>query len=140
MIGPALASAAEALVGTPFRLHGRDPAIGLDCLGVLAASLAAVGRKAILPHGYTLKMRALPALDRFAQGCGLIPAQGTILPGDVLLARVGPVQFHLALAGHAKRIVHAHASLRRVVVMAGPLPWPLLHHWRPNEGTPLWQP
>ena len=38
--GPALASAAEALVGARFRLHGRDPATGLAGLCVLAAALA----------------------------------------------------------------------------------------------------
>jgi cell wall-associated NlpC family hydrolase len=130
--GPALASAAEALVGTRFRLHGRDPATGLDCLGVLAAALAAIGRDADLPQGYTLKLRALPALDRFVQGCGLATAAGPILPGDVVLARVSPIQFHLAVAGHAGRIVHAHVGLGRVIAVAGPLPWPLVHHWRPN--------
>lgn len=131
-LGDMLASAAEMLVGTPFRLHGRDPATGLDCLGVLAAALAAIGRNADLPQGYTLKRRALPPLDRFAQGCGLLPASGAVVPGDVLLARVSPVQFHLAVAGHGGRIVHAHAGLRRVVAVAGPPPWPLVHHWRPN--------
>lgn len=131
--GPALASAAEALVGARFRLHGRDPATGLDCLGVLAAALAAIGRGAHLPQGYTLKLRALPALDRFVRGCGLAPAPcGPILPGDVLLARIGPAQVHLAVAGHGGRIVHAHAGLMRVVAMPGPPPWPLIHHWRPN--------
>ena len=41
MSGAALAAAAESLVGTRFRLHGRDPDTGLDCVGLLAASLAA---------------------------------------------------------------------------------------------------
>ena len=33
MSAQALAEAAAALVGSRFRLHGRDPATGLDCIG-----------------------------------------------------------------------------------------------------------
>jgi hypothetical protein len=31
------------LLGTPFRLHGRSPDIGLDCVGVVAACLFEAG-------------------------------------------------------------------------------------------------
>ena len=130
MSGEALAAAAEALAGTRFRLHGRDPATGLDCVGVLAAALAAIGRGAPLPTGYRLRARAIPDLADAAQACGLVPARGGPRPGDVLLARTGPCQFHLAIAAAGDRFVHAHAGLRRVVVAAGPLPWPLAGHWR----------
>ena len=93
MIGNQLARAAEALVGAPFRLHGRDPATGLDCIGVLAISLAACGRPVHLPAGYALRTRALPQLDTFVAGCGLEAATGPPLPGDALLLRVGPISF-----------------------------------------------
>ena len=45
MTAESLALAAEALEGAPFRLHGRDPVTGLDCIGVLAQSLEAFGQK-----------------------------------------------------------------------------------------------
>jgi cell wall-associated NlpC family hydrolase len=41
---PGLATAAETLVGSRFRLHGRDPETGLDCVGVVAAAMAAIGQ------------------------------------------------------------------------------------------------
>ena len=39
----ALARAAAGCLGVRFRLHGRDPATGLDCLGLLGAALVATG-------------------------------------------------------------------------------------------------
>lgn len=130
MSGAALAEAAEALAGAPFRLHGRDPATGLDCLGLLAAALAAIGRPAPIPNGYALRNRVLPALERAAAGCGFARTREPPEPGDVLLVRTAPGQFHFAVAARGGRYVHAHAGLGRVAVCDGPLPWPALARWR----------
>jgi cell wall-associated NlpC family hydrolase len=130
MSGAQLAEAARALVGAPFRLHGRDPASGLDCVGVLAASLVSCGRPVHVPQGYALRNRTLPRLDAFVSACGLVPAEGPALPGDVLLVRAGPGQFHLLISTGAQRCIHAHASLRRVVEADLPPHWPLVEHWR----------
>lgn len=130
MSGDALAAAAEALAGTRFRLHGRDPATGLDCIGLLAAALAAIGRSAPLPTGYALRARSLPPLRDLAAACGFAETAARIEPGDVMLLRVGPCQHHLAIALDGGRFVHAHAGLRRVVVMPGPPPWPAVRRWR----------
>lgn len=130
MSGDALAAAAEALAGARFRLHGRDPATGLDCIGVLAAALAAIGRPAPLPTGYALRARRLPALAGIVSACGFGGAEGAVRPGDVMLLRVGPCQYHFAIALAGGRFVHAHAGLRRVVVAPGPPPWPILRRWR----------
>lgn len=129
--GFALAIAAEALVGTRYRLHGRDPATGLDCVGLLSATLTAIGRTPVLPAGYALRMHRLPGLDPFLQGCGLALADGPPAPGDVMLTRVGACQFHLLIAGRGGRLIHAHAGLRRVVAMPGPPAWPVIHRWHP---------
>lgn len=125
-----LASAAQALVGVPFRLHGRDPQTGLDCIGVLAASLAACGRPADLPLGYALRTRVLPRLDPFVHGSGLIEAAGSIRPGDIVLLRVGPGQIHLAIAASEGRFIHAHAGRRRVVCDRLLQEWTVAGHWR----------
>ena len=44
MSGRALALAAESYVGASFRLHGRDPITGFDCLGLVLVALAEIGR------------------------------------------------------------------------------------------------
>lgn len=125
MSGPTVALAAEALIGAPFRLHGRDPATGLDCVGLVAAALGARG-----PLGYHLRNRDISALLAFAPAAGLIDADGPVEPGDVLLAHSGPAQHHLLIADTRGGFVHAHAGLRRVVATRAPLPWPTERHWR----------
>lgn len=130
MTGLALAIAAEALRGARYRLHGRDPDTGLDCVGLLAAALVGIGRPAPLPTGYALRSRALPELDRHVLDCGFAAVTDECRPGDVLLTRPGPCQFHLLIAGTRSGLIHAHAGLRRVVELLPPSPWPTLHHFR----------
>ncbi|MCZ8173188.1 MAG: hypothetical protein O9272_15745 [Brevundimonas sp.] len=127
MTGIELARAAEALLGRPWRLHGRDPATGLDCIGVLGAALGPTAR---LPTGYPLRLRQLGAWLPDPAALGFAPAGDPVQPGDVVLIRVGPAQHHLAIAGHPDGWVHAHAGLRRVVHQADPPPGSWLGHWR----------
>jgi len=120
-------AAALALVGTRFRLHGRDLAHGLDCVGVAALALAAAGHRIPVPSGYALRggdadrVAALldPVLGR-GDGCE---------PGALLLARPGAGQLHLAI-GVRGGVVHADAGLRRVVMRPGAPAWPLVAAWR----------
>ena len=130
MSGLALAAAAESLIGTPFRLHGRDPATGLDCIGLLVAALALTGRAVPLPNGYNLRARSIASLLPDPTECGITEASGPLQPGDVALVRSGPVQFHLVIAARCSGYVQAHAGLRRVVHSEGVLPGCPLHHWR----------
>ncbi|MCT2399196.1 hypothetical protein [Novosphingobium mangrovi (ex Huang et al. 2023)] len=133
MTGPELARAARALVGTPFRLHGRDPGTGLDCVGVLEAACAACGTPVRLPNGYALRCRDLSLPAGLAAQAGLRETGAPVEAGHVLLMRPAPYQHHLAIATAPDRMVHAHAGLRRVV--EGPIPgdWPLLGHWRAHS-------
>ncbi|RYE96206.1 MAG: peptidoglycan endopeptidase [Oxalobacteraceae bacterium] len=127
--GMALVRAAEALLGCRFRLHGRDPATGLDCVGLVVAALKAIGRPVRPPTGYGLRNRRIDAA--LVPPAGLVETSGNIQPGDIVLAAPGPLQHHLLIAGRdGCRFIHAHAGLRRVVETPGPIPWPLLHHWR----------
>jgi len=130
MSGAALAEAAEALAGTRFRLHGREPATGLDCVGLLAASLRAIGRSGAVPTGYSLRARRLPDLTRWAELSGLVRASGTTFPGDVLLVRIGACHFHLAIVLGCERVVHAHAGRKRVLVEPIPPGWQVQSRWR----------
>lgn len=125
------AAAALAAVGVRFRLHGRDPAFGLDCVGLAALAARAAEYSGAIPADYALRngdaARAMAMLD----GAGLTRA-ATPAPGDILLFRSGPGQLHLAVAVTGG-IVHADASLRRVVRRPGPPPWPMLGCWRFEE-------
>ena len=130
MTGSDLASAARDLVGCRFRLHGRDPASGLDCIGVLGAALAAAGRPVTLPSGYPLRLARLDSWLPDIATCGFITAEGPAIAGDVILLQPSTGQVHLALAADGGGWVHAHAGLRRVVLTPALPQGPILHHWR----------
>lgn len=117
---------ARALVGVRFRLHGRTPEQGLDCVGLTALALARAGHVGSLPLDYGLRTRDVGRAIGWLDAAGLVAADGQ--PGDVALVRAGPVQLHLAVMVPGG-FVHAHASLRRVVETPGPLPWPVIGHW-----------
>ncbi|MGV3511228.1 MAG: peptidoglycan endopeptidase [Novosphingobium sp.] len=125
-MSPALAEAALGLVGTPFRLHGRDPAAGLDCVGLVAEALRLAGGTPVPPEGYALRSVSVAQFLRCAAASGLSVCEDE---GDVVLCRVGPVQSHLAVRVPGG-FVHAHASLGRVTFLPAPLPWPVCLQWR----------
>ncbi len=117
----ALARARQAL-GTKFRLHGRDPASGLDCVG-----LAAWAHRVDAPRGYALRTADAARAAAAIEAAGLRPSE-EMRAGDVLLLRSGPGQLHFAIWTGAG-VIHADAMLRRVVERPG-LPWPVLGQWR----------
>lgn len=114
-------TAARALVGAPFRPHGRAPETGLDCLGLVIHVAAALGMRASVP-AYSLNgdQRALEA-GLIAHGLAALPAAEG-LPGDVLLLAVDAERRHLAIRTE-RGVIHAHARLARVVEHRMPPAW-----------------
>lgn len=115
--------AARALVGAPFRLHGRDPTTGLDCIGLVACAVGG----AVVPTGYRLRQGSPDAIV-----AGLDAALVRVdvaRAGDVLLFEAGAAQFHLGVMTE-RGFVHACALLRRVVETPGMPEWPLIGAWR----------
>lgn len=128
--GEQLAAAAGAMAGTPFRLGGRDPVTGLDCIGLVVAALEAIGRPVATLPSYTLRQFDIQRFLVFAQTAGLLSTDTQPIAGDVLLLHPSPSQCHLAISLSRRGIVHAHAELRRVVISPAPLPWPVTRRWR----------
>lgn len=123
----AVEAAARALIGVRFRAQGRDPAFGLDCVGLAAAALRAGGYAGPVPERYALRTGDA----RGFAVAGLAAVDGTA-PGDLLLLRPGPGQLHLAIRS-ADGIIHADAGLRRVVERPGAVPWPVVAAWRVGD-------
>lgn len=130
MSGAALAGAAAQLVGVRFRLNGRNPDSGLDCIGLLDAAMARIGRPLVLPAGYPLRLSSLHCWLPNPAHCGFAEVDGQAQPGDVVLLVPGPGQFHLAIAGPEAGWIHAHAGLRRVVCQPQIPHGRIIHHWR----------
>ena len=125
-----IAASAKDLIGTPFRLHGHDPATGLDCVGLVGAALAGAGHSVALPAGYRLRNRDIGPLLRFATYADL---RATFLPlqaGDIVLFALPGAQHHLAIADEDAQIIHAHAGLRRVVRSPIDPEWRTIQCWR----------
>lgn len=113
---PDAAAAARALVGVPFRLHGRDER-GLDCAGLVW--LAARRAGAALPDGHDYD--ALPLLQAVVSRLARIlpPAPPGIANGDLAVFSFARRHAHLGIvsAPMAGRlgVIHAYAPLGRVV-------------------------
>lgn len=118
------------MVGAPFRLHGRDAATGLDCVGLVVAAIRASGRTCELPTGYRLRTGQWPDVDQWAGRNGFRPASGALAPGDVVLSTPGPGQLHMAIVHEdTLKVVEAHAGLRKVVLGAAPAADALVRRW-----------
>lgn len=121
----AVVARARALLGAPFRLHGRSAA-GVDCVGL---AVLAIGRDASCPYG--LRSGDKDWAARWLGAAGMRPVEEGAA-GDLALVRPGPLQLHLMIAT-GTGFIHAHAGLGRVVEMPGVSPWPILGWWRATE-------
>ena len=130
IIGQRVAEAAASLLGTPFRLHGRNPDLGLDCVGLVDACLKSVGAKPSLPRGYRLRNSSIKHWLSCATKSGLRLANGRELPGDIGLLQASPIQHHLMIVEAPGVYIHAHASLKKVVRETSPLPHNFSSKWR----------
>jgi hypothetical protein len=130
--GHRIASRARALVGIRFRPQGRDPMLGLDCVGVAAAAMdIPAGR---LRNDYSLRGQHLAEIEQELRGLGCRPAPPErAAAGDLLVCEAGPAQFHILVRAW-ESFVHADAGLRRVVERPLPVPWPVVGAWRSVEG------
>jgi murein DD-endopeptidase / murein LD-carboxypeptidase len=125
---PAIVMAVRACVGTRFRVQGRAPGLGLDCVGVVLVAAAAAGMMVAPPPAYAQAGDNGAYLDRALAeaGCQRVAAA---LAGDILVFAPTPRRRHLGVMT-AAGMVHAHAGLGRVV--EGPIDpdWPIVGQWR----------
>jgi cell wall-associated NlpC family hydrolase len=126
----ALAHAAQDLLGTPFRLRGRDARTGVDCIGLVSVALARTGRHPPRLPDYAMRNLDLARFARLLPEAGFVHCESALSAGDLLLLRPSAAQFHLAIVGPSGLLVHAHAGLGRVVSShPASLPWPIEARW-----------
>ena len=90
-----MASAAQTLIGAPYRYGGSDPTRGFDCSGLVAYVFARLGY-------------AVPRVVEQQFGVGLRVKPSQIRPGDLLFfATDGRQPSHVAIALDRDRFVHA---------------------------------
>lgn len=128
--GEALARSAASFLGVKFVLNGRDRTTGLDCVGLIAASMEQAGFSCWVPQGYRLRNSRAGHWFRFAQASGFDDANGKAMPGDIFLQSLGAGQHHLLLAYQEADFIHAHAGLKRVVRQRIDCSKNVIAHWR----------
>lgn len=124
----ALAAAHQA-IGVRFRLHGRDPASGLDCVGLALLAMRAGGFSGAVPADYALRGGDALAIAAQIDARGLLRVTDNGLPGDLILCASGPAQLHFAIQAQ-DGVIHADLMLRRVVHRPGAVPWRIISRWR----------
>lgn len=108
--------AARALVGVPYRLHGRRADHGLDCVGLVALAYDRAGLHfAPPPVDYRMRHAAMSALSRpLVQAGFAIASLDAIAPGSIIIQRWPSGGLHMLVAT-PEGAVHAHAGLRKIV-------------------------
>lgn len=122
---------AQQLVGTPFRLHGRDPAHGLDCIGLIVVAYDRAGQPLSPPDAhYRLRGHDVAVAARILGLTGFAPVTDELVrPGDIIIQHWAGGRIHLLLAG-VSTAIHAHAGLGRVVHASLPASGDLHSRWR----------
>jgi len=116
---------ARALVGVPFKPQGRDPELGLDCVGL---TLEVFGiRGADIRRSYRLRGNRQDEIEGGLTGS--FRRVSARRPGDLVLLAVAADQLHFAVLTN-RGFVHADARLRRVVETPGEPRWPVIGIFR----------
>ncbi len=116
-------ASARRLIGTPFRMGGRDQ-FGMDCVGFIALLF---GKEMAIADHYPLRTGRPDIWERELDRL-LTRRLGEAQIGDVLLFSPSPLTFHLGLWTGIS-LIHADAKLRRVVETPGLLSWSRLGAW-----------
>jgi len=129
--GQLMADRALALCGTRFRLHGRDPQYGLDCIGLIDQCLRYAGIEASIPTGYAIRFVRQDIIEEAIDRAGLhrLTAGSPEQDGDLVLVRPSPIQYHF-LVQVPGGFVHADAGQRAVRFCKPPAPWPVCNTYR----------
>jgi len=115
--------AARDCVGSPFRHQGRDPASGLDCVGLIVHVAKTLNLEAFDYKGYK-KIPGREAISRYARLAGFVAKpMAHMAAGDVVILRFGRYLEHAAILSD-RGIIHACEKYGRVVEHG------LDAHWR----------
>lgn len=115
-----LVEAARRYLGVPFQHQGRNPAVGLDCVGLLAVSLRDAGMGHYLAHdrlGYSRDPHDGLLEKALAAAFGPPLPRSEMRPGDIVAMRFrGPVR-HVAIVTDNPEglyLIHSYTSILRV--------------------------
>jgi len=107
-------SIARACVGSPFRHQGRNPAHGLDCIGLIIYVAKTIGLEDF-GHKEYKKIPEKHALSRHAKAAGFAHCpKSEIKSGNILILKFGKYLEHAAIISD-RGIIHACEKYGKVV-------------------------
>lgn len=117
---PRLDIAARKYIGVPFRHQGRNPDIGIDCVGFLVVSAIACGLHNLVAHDFTGYARnpAHGALESRLRAAFGSPISSSPIPGDVVSISYHGQTRHVAIVGERNgrlTLIHTASNVGRVV-------------------------
>lgn len=124
-----IVAGARRCVGTRFRIQGRLPGVGLDCVGVVVCAAAAAGIRLADATDYSLHGEQAGRLDDALSGLRPVAAGAA---GDVAVFEPASGTRHVGIVTEGG-LVHAHAGLRRVVEGPADPDWSPIGIWRLPE-------
>lgn len=107
---------ARDYLGIPYRHQGRNPAIGIDCVGLLVLALGDDPATAIDPPAYSAEPHDGELEGYLSAAFGAPVAD--IQPGDIAAIRYGGPIRHIAIVGdgpHGLTLIHTARNIGRVV-------------------------
>ena len=118
------ARAAARLEGVPFVEHGRDPKVGLDCVGLVLVPAKKVGvrfedRPYVTVPGSDYWTTMVATIETLADAVDGAKGDASKWErGDILGIRFGPMKNHLSVYLGGGLMIHAYdaTAIRRVVV------------------------
>lgn len=106
---------ARTLINTPYLHQGREPGVGLDCLGVveLTAILCGITYSFVAPTNYGRNSSRLLAdgLERYCEEIGIF------LPGTIVLCNLSTIPYHCGIITDYQGrlgLLHAYENAGRV--------------------------
>ena len=115
---------ARSMIGARFRLQGRDPATGLDCVGLVLRAHGLPDGAAPRDYGWRTNEAAVAP---FLSAC-FRRRDGAWGAGDVILAKLPRGRLHLAI-WTGDGLIHADAGLGCICERPGLPPWPVIDAW-----------
>jgi murein DD-endopeptidase / murein LD-carboxypeptidase len=116
---------ARRLVGCRYRAQGRDPQLGLDCVGVVCCAFGIPPGEVL--QNYRLRSADVRAAVKSLERHFISIEDGSA--GDLLLMSPASDQLHLAVLTD-RGFIHADAGVRKVVETPGAPAWPVVGRYR----------
>lgn len=121
-----MAERARALVGTRFRPQGRDPQLGMDCVGLVLASYRLP--VSAIRANYALRGTARTEIEETGKPWFRRVPSSWAREGDLMLVQAATDVLHLGIRSN-DGMIHADARFG-VVERPGASPWPVLAIYR----------